>query len=120
MSHEQNLASMRRFGEEVGRVRDSLAAWQLRVPQLRTTWDALGHSFGQSVNDLASLRMQSDGGGIGKLPGAGVPWFMTVFGRDTLITSLQTLLLGALGYGLGWVVVERNGTALLRSGVGRG
>ena len=50
------------------RVRDSLAAWQLRVPQLRTTWDALGHSFGQSVNDLASLRMQSDGGGIGKLP----------------------------------------------------
>src|SRR6185312_4494832 len=83
-----------RFGEEVGRVRDSLAAWQLRVPQLRTTWDALGHSFGQSVNDLASLRMQSDGGGIGKLPGAGVPWFMTVFGRDTIITCLQTLVFG--------------------------
>ena len=86
--------AQRRFGEEVGRVRDSLAAWQLRVPQLRTTWDALGHSFGQSVNDLASLRMQSDGGGIGKLPGAGVPWFMTVFGRDTIITCLQTLIFG--------------------------
>ena len=86
--------AQRRFGEEVGRVRDSLAAWQLRVPQLRTTWDALGHSFGQSVSDLASLRMQSDGSGIGKLPGAGVPWFMTVFGRDTIITCLQTLLFG--------------------------
>ena len=86
--------AQRRFGEEVGRVRDSLAAWQLRVPQLRTTWDALGHSFGQSVNDLASLRMQSDGSGIGKLPGAGVPWFMTVFGRDTIITCLQTLVFG--------------------------
>ena len=35
--------AQRRFGEEVGRVRDSLAAWQLRVPQLRTSWDALGH-----------------------------------------------------------------------------
>jgi glycogen debranching enzyme len=83
-----------RFGEEVGRVRDSLAAWQLRVPQLRASWDALGHAFGQSVSDLASLRMRSDNGAIGKLPGAGVPWFMTVFGRDTIITCLQTLLFG--------------------------
>jgi glycogen debranching enzyme len=84
----------RRFGEEVGRVRDSLAAWQLRVPQLRCSWEALEHSFGQSVSDLASLRMRSDNSGIGKLPGAGVPWFMTVFGRDTIITCLQTLLFG--------------------------
>ena len=84
----------RRFGEEVGRVRDSLAAWQLRVPQLRTSWDALSHSFGQSVSDLASLRMQHDHSGIGRLPGAGVPWFMTVFGRDTIITCLQTLIFG--------------------------
>src|SRR5204862_5358987 len=72
--------AQRRFGEEVGRVRDSLAAWQLRVPQLRTTWDALGHSFGQSVSDLAYLRMQSVGAGIGVLPGSSVPRIMSVFG----------------------------------------
>ncbi len=84
----------RRFGEEVGRVRDSLAAWQLRVPQLRASWDALAHAFGQSVADLASLRMRSENSGISKLPGAGVPWFMTVFGRDTIITCLQTLIFG--------------------------
>jgi glycogen debranching enzyme len=84
----------RRFGEEVGRVRDSLSAWQLKVPQVRTTWEMLSHAFVQSVADLASLRMRSNGSGIGKLPGAGVPWFMSVFGRDTIITCLQTLIFG--------------------------
>jgi glycogen debranching enzyme len=84
----------RRFGEEVGKVRDSLAAWQLRVPQVRASWEMLSHAFVQSVSDLASLRMRSSNSGIGKLPGAGVPWFMSVFGRDTVITCLQTLLFG--------------------------
>jgi glycogen debranching enzyme len=84
----------RRFGEEVGRVRDSLSAWQLRVPQLRASWNSLSSAFGRSVSDLASLRMRSGTARIGELPGAGVPWFMTVFGRDTLITCLQTLLFG--------------------------
>jgi len=84
----------RRFGDEVSRVRDSLAAWQLRIPQIKATWDALGYAFGQSVADLASLRMRGAPGRVGKLPAAGMPWFMTVFGRDTLITCLQTLLFG--------------------------
>ena len=85
----------RRFGEERGRVRDSLAAWQLRVPQLRADWDELARSFSQSVSDLASLRMRSSTAPTsGSCPAAGMPWFMTVFGRDTLITCLQTLLFG--------------------------
>jgi glycogen debranching enzyme len=85
----------RHFGEERGRVRESLAAWQLRVPQIRASWDELAHSFNQSVADLASLRMRGAGRvGTGRLPAAGMPWFMTVFGRDTLITCLQTMLFG--------------------------
>ncbi len=83
----------RRFGDEMTRVRESLAAWRLRVPQVRADWDDLGHSFFQSVSDLASLRMRG-GDRIGRLPAAGMPWFMTVFGRDTLITCYQTLLFG--------------------------
>jgi glycogen debranching enzyme len=95
-SHHDEPPSLvvKRFGEEIGHVRDSLAAWQLRVPQVRATWDDLGRAFTQSVSDLASLRMRSGNSGIGKLPAAGMPWFMTVFGRDTLITCLQTLLFG--------------------------
>jgi glycogen debranching enzyme len=86
-------AAERRFGEEMTRVRESLAAWQLRVPQIRADWDQLGRAFFQSVSDLASLRMRR-GDRAGRLPAAGMPWFMTVFGRDTIITCLQTLLFG--------------------------
>jgi glycogen debranching enzyme len=87
-------ARERHFGDEVAHVRDSLTAWQLRVPQIRATWDELHHAFDQSVADLAALRMRTADGAVGKLPAAGMPWFMTVFGRDTLITCLQTLLFG--------------------------
>ncbi|MGB2952092.1 MAG: glycogen debranching N-terminal domain-containing protein [Gaiellaceae bacterium] len=83
----------RQLGDEMTRVRDSLAAWRLSVPQLRAEWDDLDQSFIRSVSDLASLRMRR-GSRVGRLPAAGMPWFMTVFGRDTLITCLQTLLFG--------------------------
>jgi glycogen debranching enzyme len=82
----------RQFGDELTRVRESLAVWELRVPRLRAAWDDLQHTFGRSVSDLASLRMDVDG--LEQLPAAGVPWFMAVFGRDTIITSLQTMLFG--------------------------
>lgn len=78
----------RHFGDERRRVQDSLAAWQLRVPTLQSDWVDLQLAYERSVDDLAALR-------IGRLPAAGMPWFMTVFGRDSLITCLQTFLFGA-------------------------
>jgi glycogen debranching enzyme len=86
--------SERKFGDERVRVRESLEAWHLRVPQLRSSWELLGRTFQQSVSDLASLRMHEEPALLGQLPAAGMPWFMTVFGRDTIVTCLQTLLFG--------------------------
>jgi glycogen debranching enzyme len=83
----------RHFGDELARVQESLAAWQLRVPHLRASWNDLERSFSMSVSDLASLRMRG-AERHAQLPAAGMPWFMAVFGRDTLITCLQTLLFG--------------------------
>jgi glycogen debranching enzyme len=83
----------RRFGDEVRRVQDSVAAWQMRIPQLRASWDPLRRTFDRSVADLAALRMRSSDA-YGDLPAAGMPWFMALFGRDTIITCLQTLLFG--------------------------
>ena len=71
--------------EAVAHIRESLSAWHLRVPQLRADWDDLQHTVGQSVADLASLRIRGgDDPGAGRLPAAGMPWFMTIFGRDTI------------------------------------
>jgi glycogen debranching enzyme len=81
------------FGTELEHVRRTLDAWDLRVPRLVTGWQALQRTYERSIADLASLRL-SGIEGIGELPAAGMPWFMTVFGRDTIIASLQTLLFG--------------------------
>jgi len=72
---------------------DVVAAWTLRVPRVRGGWESLRRSFDRSIDDLAALRMRT-GEDRRPLFAAGMPWFMTVFGRDTAITSLQTLLLG--------------------------
>jgi glycogen debranching enzyme len=85
--------AQQRFGEERDRIQASLTAWKLRVPRLRASWDDLDHAFPRSVADLASLRIRG-ADGLSNLPAAGMPWFMTVFGRDTIITCLQTLLFG--------------------------
>ena len=79
--------------EERETVGDVVAAWTLRVPRVRGGWESLRRAFDRSIADLAALRMRT-GEERRPLFAAGMPWFMTVFGRDTAITSLQTLLLG--------------------------
>ncbi len=74
-------------------VGDVVAAWTLRVPRVRGGWESLRRAFDRSIADLAALRMRT-GEYRRPLFAAGMPWFMTVFGRDTVITSLQTLPLG--------------------------
>ena len=81
------------LGDERETLGDVVAAWTLRVPRVRGGWESLRRSFDRSIADLAALRMRT-GEFRRPLFAAGMPWFMTVFGRDTAITSLQSLLLG--------------------------
>ena len=72
-----------------------LSGWLERVPSFHAESPLLANVFRQSVVDLAALRITGDLlGETYTLPAAGLPWFMTLFGRDTLITSLQTLWIG--------------------------
>ena len=84
----------RELDEERRRAAESHAAWRASAPRLRARWDDLVHTWNRSVADLASLRMHVGPADGGRLLAAGTPWFMTVFGRDTIVSSLQTLLFG--------------------------
>lgn len=69
--------------------------WQAEVPRIEADTDLVQHLFGRSVVDLAGLRLtESFGGYEASLPAAGLPWFMAIFGRDTLITSYMSLWVG--------------------------
>ena len=73
---------------------ESLAAWWGSVPRLHAPAEpTLERTWAQSLTDLAALRLRWARSGM--VPAAGLPWFMTVFGRDALITSFQELLLGS-------------------------
>jgi glycogen debranching enzyme len=74
---------------------DATARWFAEIPALRSDSDLLGHIGEQTSKDLLALRVQTrlDGREI-VLPAAGLPWFLTVFGRDTLITAYQTVSFG--------------------------
>ena len=61
------------------------------APKLDTDWDPLAHIYERSLIDLAALRFTSKLFPEQSMPAAGLPWFMTVFGRDSLITSFQAL-----------------------------
>jgi len=69
----------------------SLQQWLDEAPQLDTDCDPLKHVYERSLVDLAALRFTSELFPDQALPAAGLPWFMTVFGRDSLITSYQAL-----------------------------
>ncbi|MEC4816634.1 MAG: glycogen debranching N-terminal domain-containing protein [Scytonema sp. PMC 1069.18] len=57
--------------------------------------------YQQALVDLGALRIKvEDKGQHFWMPAAGIPWFMAVFGRDSIITSLQTMAVeGEFAYG---------------------
>src|SRR4029453_13532007 len=72
--------------------RDQMDSWLEAAPELRASWDNLRHTYDRSLRDLAALRLHAKALPEGAaIPAAGLPWFMAVFGRDSLITSYQAL-----------------------------
>jgi glycogen debranching enzyme len=73
------------------RMRRNLERWLEQAPRLECDWDALNATYRRSLVDLAALRFSPPIAGGHSLPAAGLPWFMAMFGRDSILTSLQAL-----------------------------
>jgi len=69
----------------------SLENWLQEAPRLESDDDRLRATYRRSLVDLAALRFSPLVAGGRSLPAAGLPWFMTMFGRDSILTSLQAL-----------------------------
>lgn len=74
---------------EPERVRD----WLRAAPTILTEDVRLAAAWRQAVTDIGSLLLSVEGGGF--IPAAGMPWYMAIFGRDSAITAMQTMLMGA-------------------------
>jgi glycogen debranching enzyme len=70
---------------------EELDRWLAGTPELRTADPELARTYRASLTDLAALRLQPDLDIPATLPAAGLPWFMALFGRDSLLTSFQAL-----------------------------
>ena len=99
-AEQRMVAFGQRFGQR--RARDSFDAmsasksaelerWLARAPVLVASEPALMRTYRASLSDLGALRLPPDISEGATLPAAGLPWFMALFGRDSLITSFQAL-----------------------------
>ena len=63
---------------------------RFEVPNIRSDHELLDRTLARSIVDLAALH--NDGPGPGEqYMAAGIPWFATLFGRDSLIAALETV-----------------------------
>jgi len=68
-----------------------LRAWEDTAPLVRTDHSGVNATFRQGKRDLGALRIFDPDHPGRAVVAAGAPWFMTLFGRDSLITSMLTL-----------------------------
>jgi glycogen debranching enzyme len=69
-----------------------LSEWKSRMPVVTADHEQFRELLARSTADLAGLRIFDPEYPDRAVVAAGAPWFMTLFGRDSLITSWMTML----------------------------
>jgi glycogen debranching enzyme len=72
-------------------MQENVEWWLANAPRLDCGSIEVIRTYQRSLVDLAALRFIPVTSPGRSLPAAGLPWFMTMFGRDSIFTSLQAL-----------------------------
>ena len=78
-------------GNRAAGAEQRLADWRRQSPLVRASDPRLAALFAASTEDLGSLRIFDPEHADRAVVAAGAPWFMTIFGRDSLVTSWMIL-----------------------------
>ncbi|MFS8102207.1 amylo-alpha-1,6-glucosidase [Lentzea alba] len=91
----------------------NLREWRTLAPEVTTADADLATVLTHSVEDLGALRMVDPAHPDRAIVAAGAPWFMALFGRDSLITSWMLLPLDhRLALGTLRTLAEHQGTEI--------
>ncbi|MFC6016748.1 glycogen debranching N-terminal domain-containing protein [Plantactinospora solaniradicis] len=105
----------RQFGKGFDLVgEDPTEIWHDDCPVQEFDSDLINRVLRKSKLDLVALRIaQKVGDETIVLPAAGLPWFLTIFGRDSLVTAYQTVCFGPrLAHGTIRMLANYQGTKL--------
>ena len=79
------------FGAPEPEMSLTLEEWLEQAPRLETSEDVLRHTYRRSLLDLASLRIRPRADLVHAMPAGGIPWFMCLFGRDSILAAYEAL-----------------------------
>lgn len=71
-------------------LREAYNSWRAQCARWKSNVTVFDDTVERAIDDLYALYLSADGG---RVISAGIPWYSTVFGRDSIITSLETLSL---------------------------
>lgn len=87
--------------------------WVARIPMLRMGNPAIERTLQRSYDDLGALRIEDPDHPDRVVVAAGAPWFMTIFGRDSLWASEMALPVDpSLALGTLQTLADRQGTVV--------
>ena len=109
--HSLTLADARRAAQAASPCTARRASeWKAGSPVVHTTHPGLTRTLARSVEDLGALRIDDAEHPDRVTVAAGAPWFMALFGRDSILASWMTLPIDTrLALGTLQALAERQG-----------
>jgi len=86
---DDDRSERKEFDKAVHELRRSYEAWEKESTRVLTDSELFNQLLDRGLRDLRALYTRTNGGGV---VAGGIPWYVAPFGRDSLISSHQLLM----------------------------